>query len=89
MAASKKLFCNCFIGGPIYDKENIQYASFKVPKGKLIQCQLVFSKEGMKTTSLFCVKHFDPSDIMKGKFILNNFFPLRLNLRENAIPKYH
>ena len=60
---------------------------FSVPTLSLTKWQTVFPY--LTSTSRICSRHFDESDVLKGREIGSTFYPYqRWKLKPNALPKY-
>ena len=88
MSASK--FKSCFICGRFgYGKENSTVFIFKVTEKNLEEWQKMILKKWLKVGSLLCERHFDDQDIIKGKIILDGFYPFTQRRQsETAVPKH-
>ena len=84
----------CHVSGcrEINAEENVKengITFFKVPNSALSKWQAVMPTSNLTNMSRICSRHFDEEDIVKGREILNVFFPYkRWNLRTGALPKH-
>lgn len=84
----------CFISGCYHkqddENETRTVGYFCVPLPSLQAWQRLINKPGLTTSSRICSRHFDESDITKGRTILDVFYPYRVwRLNAGAMPKYH
>ncbi|XP_046443644.1 uncharacterized protein LOC124193721 [Daphnia pulex] len=84
--ADSKHFLTCFICGT-FEIENKKFAAFGVTFERFSEWK--DKVKGLKIGSKLCQVHFDSEDIIKGKYIFNQFYPLKVyRLSKDAIPKH-
>lgn len=84
--ADSKHFLTCFICGT-FEIENKKLAAFGVTFERFSEWK--DKVKGLKIGSKLCQVHFDSEDIIKGKYIFNQFYPLKVyRLSKDAIPKH-
>lgn len=82
----------CFVSG-CYVKDNNEnehrISYFNVPKASLQAWQDLIKKPGLTVSSRLCSRHFDDTDIVKGRVIQNIFYPYQVwRLSAGAMPKH-
>ena len=84
---SQKSIAYCFLCKTISDRENRKITSFAVTEKNV--AAWVTKVPGLSVGERLCEKHFEASNVVKGKHILEQFYPFKKwILSRDAVPKY-
>lgn len=90
MPLRKRCFIkDCHVHNSESKNDENRVAYFNVPKTLLKTWQDIIKKPQLSASSKICSRHFDATDIFKGRTIQNVFYPYRVwRLKPGAIPKH-